>query len=302
MNNDELQQIFDNFCNLNKIEMTMYSYFYFVVEDLKNTNKTCSIIRIDDAIIPFYKHKNEYKFPYLPLVNFKIEDNVDKYIEILDKYITFIKKKNGSKITFVPMILSNIPKIKNSFKFIKNDVSFYYKTSDFLNLEGNNKFTIRRHYNRYYKYFGDKTQIVELKNEHIEEVKLLINEWKEDAKERQFRLYDTTANKNWLNLALDTTYKQHNFVALYDNKVIAVMGFNEPYSNATRFDNFILKSKSREFRSLDRFMYIECLRELNKYGIEYMNCAGSLGIKSLYEFKNELNPCEIIQNFSILVK
>jgi hypothetical protein len=302
MNREEMVEYFNNFCLQNNVEMTMYSYFYYLVEDFNNKSKKCSIIKIDDAIIPFYLHNKETKFRYLPFVNFKVEDNIDKYIDILAKYISFIKKNNGSKITFVPNSIVNIPKIANSFKIIKNDVSFYYDTSNYLSLEGSEKFIVRRHYNRFNNYFGKETKIVELTEEHITETRKIIEDWKDEAKERQFRLYDTTANRNWLDLSTNKDLKQLNFVAIYKDKVIAVMGFNEPFKNANRFDNFILKSQSREFRGLDRYMYVECLKKLHEKGIKYMNCAGSLGIKTLYDFKNEMLPIQVIQNYSIILK
>lgn len=298
MDKKEIKDYFDIFCSKNKTEMTAYSYYFYYLNEL--TTRECNIL-VDkeyDAILPFYIYNGKYKFSYLPLIKDKIDDN---YKTIVYRFIDLIKKIKGqlsNKILFVP---DSIKEKLYTFKLIKTDESFIYNTEQFNDLSGKHKKNVRRGHNDFLKEHS-KFKVVRLNKNHIDGIKILHKEWKQNAKMRYFRLFGGSAYNSWILNSLRDDIRQFNYVITDENdKVCGVQGLYEPYQDANRLDLFMLNYKHWEYSDIGKFFLVETYRDLFKNGELYTNAGGSNGAKNLYHFKEMCKPIKIIQNYSLVM-
>ncbi len=289
---EEIKEYFDKFYETNTINMPDYTYLNFLVYDFMNKNKVCNVISVDNnkSIMIYYICRNKIRFPLLPLIKETI--SVKEYGELLDKYIELIKNKfNVDKIMYIPKIFKEL--YEKKYKLYNLDKIYYFDIKDYVDLYGKEYKHIREEYNKFKRMYD--TELSVITKDDISEINILLKEWNNKAKDRCFRILDTTANKNYLDIMFDDEVKKYNYklVDKKDNKLIGIIGYYEIYPNSDNICCFIMKTRWEEYKFSTIYLIVETFKKLyneNYFRVDFTATSNSKGIEY---FKNKLKPNDI---------
>ena len=140
-----------------------------------------------------------------------------------------------------------------------------------------------------------------LQKKHFFQGLNLINSWAKEAKKRgMFRIFDTNANRIWIENINNNIVPQKSYGLFIGDKLIAITGFFETYPKSDHYYFFISKNYLQYEGSM-YYIIVESLRDLSRKGIKKVNYAGSIGMSGLKQFKLKLKPAISLDNYNLFV-
>lgn len=295
----DIMEFFYEFCRINKIKCSPYSFYYFYLDVIETKTKKFGVYKKDSSIFLYYKFGGDIRTPYLPLVKYDILKNKRRYLKLCKSYFKKVPKKNV-KIIYVPKRFRVI--FEGLYKITHYDTEYLYSTKEYNKLEGSKFHKIRYSVGRFER---DHENIVikNIKNQKdYANTKQIIEDWAKKARDRFFRVYDTNKNRAWLDHLKSDIVEQYGYILYADEKPIAIAGLFKQYPSLKNQIYFFIFKNYRKYDNSSRYLFTKILKLMYKKGFEYINLAGSVGLKGLKKFKENLRPCDTIDIYNLHIE
>lgn len=202
----------------------------------------------------------------------------------------------GRKIWCYKKSLENIKNLGLSIKNINVEgKDYFYKTSDFINLNGSDFKKIRKEINHFTKNYNYK-----IVQEHpIEKVKHFLDNWYNGMKSRKSS-EQLESCKDEYEVSLDVAKHLKKWpaaramYALVDNKLAGLAYFAPTYKD---FWVALIQKTDKQYLGLGKFMYHEKAKLMADY--ETFTNGSDCNDPSLISHKQRLNPVRVEENFPV---